>query len=63
MQLINICIPIAAALVSSLIMTTISTIYTGQKYKLRKSEVIAIKKELGIPLNENEKMASDKDEV
>jgi hypothetical protein len=54
-QLINLGIPIAAALVVSLLMLLVTGIYTGNKYKLKKSEVVAIKKELGIPLSDSEK--------
>lgn len=54
-QLINLCVPIATALVVSLLMLIITGIYTGNKYKLKKSEVVAIKKELGIPLSDSEK--------
>ena len=59
MQLVNIVIPVVTALVGSIFMTIVTAIYAGQKYKLRKSEVIAIKRELGIPLNESEKSEND----
>lgn len=54
-QLLNLCVPVAVALMASLIAVMITSIYTGNKYKLKKSEVVAIKKELGIPLSEDEK--------
>ena len=59
MQLVNIVIPVVTALVGSIFMTIVTAIYAGQKYKLRKSEVIDIKRELGIPLNESEKSEND----
>ncbi len=54
-HLVNILIPIAAAFAVSMLMLIVSGIYAGKKYKLKKSEVDSIKKELGIPLNGSEK--------
>ena len=54
-HLVNILIPIAAAFAVSMLVLIISGIYAGKKYKLKKSEVDSIKKELGIPLNGSEK--------
>lgn len=53
--LINLGIPIAAAVIVSILMLLISGAYAGKKYRLKKSEVESIKKELGIPVNESEK--------
>lgn len=53
-QLINLCIPVGAALVASLLMSAITRVFAGKKYNLKKVEIAAIKKELGIPIDKSE---------